>query len=172
MSLRQTTRTVVENPHTYKPRLFSFAGRIGRLRFFAYFIIYTLTFAALLAAAAWVFIPLFSSRPTLSISGWPIATLVILYLASFLPHQVPTRRRLMDCGHHKNWSFLLWIPFLNLALVVYLLIQPGSDATNTYGAAPRDNPPGLVVFCVVALLAIAAVVILLANGFSGWPTNF
>jgi uncharacterized membrane protein YhaH (DUF805 family) len=49
--------------------------------------------------------------------------------------------RLRDINASPVWALLLFVPFLGLALIILLLLVPGTRGPNNYGADPRSNAP-------------------------------
>lgn len=47
-------------------------------------------------------------------------------------------RRLHDLDKSGLMSLLLFIPFINLIITVYLIFKQGSNGNNQYGKPPRD----------------------------------
>ncbi len=141
-----------------KPKLFSFKGRIDAWRFLAYFIIYTLIYVVVLAASAWILIPLFSTRPDLNITSLPILYLLLIYSLSFLPQHIPARRRLYDLGKNGKWSILLVLPAINIPFVMYLLFAKGDQASNQYGKPSCPSGLALKIFSVVTPIFIIIVI--------------
>jgi uncharacterized membrane protein YhaH (DUF805 family) len=72
-------------------------------------------------------------------------------------------RRLHDIGH-KGWlAFGLLIPFVNVAVALWLLFAPGEPDPNRYGPAPGANSRAVVMLaCGVPLVLVAAIVAAIA----------
>lgn len=49
-------------------------------------------------------------------------------------------RRLHDTGKPGMWNFLLLIPYIGWAGLIYLLAQPGEPGANPYGPPPGGAP--------------------------------
>lgn len=131
--------------HT-KP-FYSFRGRIGRLRYLAYFIL--LTWIAMIIAGATF--PLVISltgelKFTLGILLLLPSVLVVLYA-----NIVPSVRRLHDLNRTGWWCLLNCIPYINIIFALYLLCAPGDANVNDYGV-PAEPPSTWVK--IVAALAI------------------
>lgn len=103
---------------------FVFTGRIGRLQLVAY---YLLISVAIYLASIMVL-------AVFTLESWP-ATLLGL-ANSALRIVAPfsySFRRLHDIGHSGYFALLLIVPYVSIALVVYLLLAPGAKGPNRYG---------------------------------------
>lgn len=68
-----------------------------------------------------------------------LAALTVLAVAT-IPAFALTVRRLHDCDQPGWYVVSALIPLLFALLTLYLLIQPGSEGHNSYGADPRSDP--------------------------------
>lgn len=59
-------------------------------------------------------------------------------LIMFVPTQAITIRRLHDLGMKWHYFLLIFLPFFNVLLVMYLLIADGKRGVNHYGQDPRQ----------------------------------
>ena len=64
----------------------------------------------------------------------------VFQLAIFVPMQAVTIRRLKDLGMKWSFSLLIFLPFFNLLLIMYLLLTPGQRGQNQYGEDPKMSP--------------------------------
>jgi len=116
---------------TYDPRVFSFSGRIGRLRYLAY------TMAIML-----VFIPLamlgvmLGEATSQAVGMTVVGVAMVGYIALFWAMMV---RRLNDLGRTGWMSLLMAVPVINVLMWFYLLFARGTDVENEYGPAPAPN---------------------------------
>ncbi len=64
-----------------------------------------------------------------------VAIIIFLPLQAFvIAHQFGLiARRLHDLDKSGYYSLVLFVPFLNFALIILLLLIPGTDSANTYG---------------------------------------
>lgn len=60
---------------------------------------------------------------------------VVGAIATFAQHV----KRLHDLGKNGWWSLLMFVPFVNLALVIYMVFIKGNEFTNEYGPDPLSN---------------------------------
>lgn len=134
-----------QEPEPYKPRMFSLHGRIGRARFIAYswWSTFLLTvFSVVFIGAVSRFLGLLQ-EPVL----FPFA-----YLLGFLlyaPVLIMVKRRLNDLNISGWVALTVFLPFLNLLLMLALVAWPGNRGGNQYGPPPTGNTLLMVVFGVL-----------------------
>lgn len=63
----------------------------------------------------------------------------IYVLVMFVPIQAVTIRRLHDLGMKWHYFLLIFLPFFNVLLMVYLLMADGKRGANQYGHDPRET---------------------------------
>lgn len=100
-------------------------GRIGRLTFFWLWltsVVMTIVVAAMVKEGG-------LAAPTITPINFP--TVLIAALLAFSLAIVIARLR--DADKTGWWSLIWLIPFVNLALVLYLLVVPGSQGRNRFG---------------------------------------
>ncbi len=154
---------------SYQPKIFSFKGRIGRLRYFAYGIG---TYLILMA----VFMPLMggtmlmgSTMASPAEGGIPILMMVamgVFYIAVILLSVAFGKRRLNDLNRRGWWILLFIVPLVNLLLTIYMLFFPGSKEANDFGPPAVANSLGVKILAwlipaffllgIVAAIAIPA----------------
>ena len=126
-----------------QPKIFSFSGRIGRLRLLAYSMISSFTFVVIGGLLAAVLVPV---NPA---AGW------LIYIAATLLSMVYGValyvRRLNDLGQSGLWVLLMFVPLLNFALIIYALFFRGDAGANAYGPPPTPNAGGTVVALILAI---------------------
>lgn len=138
-----------------QPDIFSFSGRIGRLRYFSYAVIYSILFYIVLTITVLLAVMTIGSvESAITILG--VAVCFIGFLAATL---VLMRRRLNDLGHSGWFALLSLVPLINFLLGLYLLFAPGEQVGNEYGARPTRNHPALWLWLLGPFLAgiIAAI---------------
>ncbi len=153
----------VEIDETYQPTVFSFSGRIGRLRYLAY-----LTGVYLVLAA--IIIPVMAILGGLGLgaSGMdgmsPVVIImaVVLYVALLVFVFTLGKRRMNDLNRSGWWMLLFLVPLANMLLGLYMLFGPGTPGSNDFGPAPVANPIGVkilgLVFPVIGLIGIVAAI--------------
>jgi len=143
----------------YQPKLLSFSGRIGRLRYFAYgmgLYLILVAFAGFIAGTG-VF---------LGDGSMPIPIMVVMgavYLAIIVYSIGLGKRRLNDLNRSGWWLFAFIVPILNFILMIYIMFFRGTEGSNNYGPEPCANSVGVkilgwmmpVVFLVGIVAAIA-----------------
>ncbi len=152
-----------EHEVVYQPKVFSFNGRIGRLRYLAYGVgvgmLLMLLGGVLMGVTA-------GATQASGVEGFSIAgvlLLALLVIASIVISIMFGKRRFNDLNRSGWWSLLLLIPYVQLLPMIYLVFFPGSDGSNNYGPAPKPNSLGVlilgwmmpVLFIVGILAAIA-----------------
>lgn len=143
----------------YQPTIFSFNGRIGRLRYLAYGIgvnmLLMLIMLPVVSGMAFVM-----SGDGLSMFG--IVLIATFYIASILISVMFGKRRLNDLDRSGWWFLLFIVPIVNLILAIYLLFFPGTDGSNNFGSAPASNSLGVKILAwilpVTFIVGIAAAI--------------
>lgn len=134
---------------------FAFSGRLGRLRFITYGVFSAFLVMLVGGIGAAILIPVSAEFGVLLYAAFMLITTVYgfsLYI-----------RRLHDLGQSGWWSLLMFVPLLNLALLVYLLFFPGAQGANQFGPRVRANSTGVIVaFLLSIFLGIAYVGMLAA----------
>ena len=137
----------------YQPRILSFSGRIGRLRYLAYGLgvgMLLLLVMGMLGGLAERYGVLRRDEGLAFLTGFTIilgwAVLTIVY----------GKRRFNDLDRSGWWSTLLLVPYVQLLAAIYLLFFPGSPGANKYGPAPVRNSIGVTVISWVLPLMMAA----------------
>lgn len=136
-------------------RLFSAHGRMGRLRFSAYYMLASLAIwglSALLAAGA----------ALLSLNSPMVAIVLSLLigLAGMVWLILLQIQRLHDLNRSGWWGLLVMVPLINLLFLLYVTLWPGTQGGNDYGNPPPPN--GVWVWIGGILLPLVMIVGLLA----------
>ncbi len=138
---------------TYQPRIFALNGRLGRLRYFAYGLLWS----------GILLIPYFIALAVVGIAalstGWAkYAWMAPVYVGSV----ILATRRLADLGHSRWFAGLMVVPYLNVIPSLYFLFKAGDEEANEYGPPPCPNTRGVVAAAwtlpVVMVLGIVAAV--------------
>lgn len=141
----------VDDNAPYQPSLFTFNGRIGRLRFIAY----SLPAVLLWGSAVALLESTVGPRP-FSHLGWPQ---ILLILLSMLPFMIIARRRLHDLNHSGRWLVLGFTPIFPI-LYFFLLLGAGTRGRNGFGPPPDENHPGVHAVALLVLFIILATITL------------
>ncbi|OUS24309.1 hypothetical protein A9Q99_25060 [Gammaproteobacteria bacterium 45_16_T64] len=144
----------MKRDETYPPAIFSTHGRIGRLRYFAYSMIYNMLTLFIAGIATAVLIPALSEG-SLDKPGDSMLWLVMLFnLPLFLAFFIAARRRLHDLNITSWLALFTFVPFINMLFFLYLLIWPGTPDTNNYGPRPQSNSILLLLMGSLGTVAI------------------
>ncbi len=126
----------------YQPKIFSFNGRIGRMRYLAYGIgvnfLLMLVMVPLVGATAFM-----GGDSSTSLIG--MVGIGVFYVITIVVSVMFAKRRLNDLNRSGWWFLLFIIPIVNLILAIYLIFFPGTDGSNNFGAAPVANSLGVLI---------------------------
>lgn len=144
-----------ETSETYQPSMFQLQGRIGRLRYMAYS--FALGVLVVLCMAVLMTMVGESAAGLALVQGLGV-------LASLAASLIVGARRLHDMGR-KSWlAGGLIVPFVNIAVALWLVCAPGDARANRYGPAPGRNTRGLIVLAwaipVIFLAGLLAAIVL------------
>lgn len=138
-----------ETSTTYTPSMFQLRGRIGRVRYLAY----SFGLGVLVAAAMMLLM-----STAVSDAGKSLAENLGLG-ASFIVSLIVGVRRLHDLGRSGWFALGLVIPFVNVAVGLWLLFAAGNPGANQYGPPPPANTRGVIaVAWIVPVVFIAGIV--------------
>lgn len=154
---------------TYQPRLWQVNGRIGRMRYLAFYaamVLLMIPVAIVLGVAGAA-----TGAGSKSLSGMvvPMILLGIIALAAVVMGIIIGRRRLNDMGRSGWFLLLSLIPLVNLVFYIWILCAPGDQGTNEYGPAPAPNTTlinvagGIMIAFMV--VGVAANVVMGVAGF-------
>jgi len=146
----------------YQPKVLTFKGRIGRLRYLAYAFGTSLVLVAalgLLTVVAILLGSIFSS----DLGSIIMAIMMTMYYIGVTVISVMfLKRRLNDLDKSGWWALVVLVPLLNLVLTIYILFFPGSEGSNRFGPAPVENTSGVKMFGLVVPIFFIAIVGILA----------
>jgi len=137
------------------PKVWSISGRLGRLRYMAYFVIATLIMYAALAVIGIV-------AALARSSGAILALIALIYIPFLVLSTMLAIQRSHDMGW-SGWTVLLAI--IPLAGFIWLF-KAGTPGANAYGAPPPPNTTVVKVFGLfgpivgIALIGILAAIAL------------
>ncbi len=106
---------------------FKFDGRIGRLQYFGFGVVWVLIFFAF---ALVIGLGGEASNGVLPGSGLASLGLWIVFEVATVSYGI---RRLHDFDKSGWWYLLTFVPVANFVLAVVLLLAPGSPGANSYG---------------------------------------
>lgn len=124
---------------TYQPRVFSFSGRIGRLRFLAYSLAWAIAAGVLASLVGFI----------MGLSGAIMLGFFMSMAIAMVPMFVLAVRRLNDLDVSGWWSLLVLVPVVNIGMLIYNLFWPGSADSNRYGPAPGANTVPVVIAALI-----------------------
>lgn len=133
-------------------KIFSAAGRIGRVRYIAYTFGITMLLYLSFAFVAGIVSSFFpkDAAPVILGIGISIAGCFILYIAIVLMIQ-----RLHDMDNSGWFSLLMFVPIIGSFFAFYLWLWPGTQGVNRFGNPPPPNKlAGLIVIILVAIIII------------------
>jgi len=154
-----------EQDELYQPSIFSFKGRIGRLRYLAYGIGTSLVLML-------VMMPIMGGTMLAGgmvggeagMGGMALIAMILFYVATLVFSVMFGKRRLNDLNRSGWWFLLLFVPIVNLLMAIYVIFFPGAESSNNFGPAPAANTlgvkilawilPAIFVVGIVAAIAI------------------
>lgn len=138
-----------------QPSIFSSNGRFGRLSYLAWS---GLTFLILIASLGLFKFFLMSEviEVTKTLSLVLMCIFLIICLLIMYLNIIFMIKRLHDFDQ-TGWLFLLnFVPIINFLFTICLLVMPGSEKRNQYGAV-RETPVWEKIFAFVGMAGIVAV---------------
>ena len=139
-------------------RLFSVAGRMGRIRYLNSFSGAYLSGMLLMAVLGGVLAAIGSARIEFFYVPMGLVYLGILVLWFMFAIQ-----RLHDIDQPGWLSLFYLVPFLNVLFLFYLLLMPGDKVKNRFGRpAPPNGVFSVIVACTVAALLLLGLVLVFA----------
>lgn len=142
--------------------VFSFSGRIGRVRYLAWTLVLTVAMLVLIGGATIIGVlgALFAEGFTLATVFGLLVLIAVVVVSVFVSMQI-TVQRLHDLG----WSGWLWllnfVPIVNSFFPLVLMVSPGSNIPNQYGPPPPPNSKGVKV---LAWMWVVLIVVLIVGG--------
>jgi uncharacterized membrane protein YhaH (DUF805 family) len=136
-------------------KIFSFQGRIGRLRYLAW--------ALVLLVAALLVMGLCVTVMSFSLVGGGLLIAVSMAVFAFISFQLGSQR-LHDAGW-SGWLLLLnLVPYLGSIFPLLMVVIPGNKTANRYGPPPPPNSRAVKLLAWMWILLIAAFI---AAGITG-----
>lgn len=150
----------------YMPSIFSFNGRIGRLRYMAYgigsYLLLMMIMIPVVGTSAFM-----GGEP--AVSGVGAIAVGVIFLAMLVAGVAFAKRRLNDLNRSGWWLLLSVVPFVNLLFTIYVIFFPGNDGDNDFGAAPAANSLGVQIlgWMMPALFVLGIVAAAVIPQFAG-----
>ena len=144
-----------QDDDVYQPSIFSFKGRLGRMRYVAYN--FGLNLLIMVIA-----MPLMGGTAFMGGGADIGAVAGIVYLlinvVAIVISVMFGKRRLNDLNRSGWWMLLLIVPLVNFILIIYLLAFRGTEGSNNWGPAPAANSLGVqILFWVVILFFVGGI---------------
>ncbi|HEY4375296.1 MAG TPA: DUF805 domain-containing protein [Burkholderiales bacterium] len=139
-------------------RLFSTAGRVGRVRYLGYLgASYLLVMLVVgIGVAMMAGTGMRSVTPGLVILG--VAYVAMVVFAIFIAIQ-----RCHDCDNSGWLVLLMLVPFINLIMILYLIFMPGTQGRNRFGAPTPPNGIGVTLLaCIFPAFFVIGIVAAIA----------
>jgi uncharacterized membrane protein YhaH (DUF805 family) len=149
-----------EQDELYQPNIFSFKGRIGRLRYLAYGIgtslILMLVMMPILGGT------MFAGGMVggeAAMGGLAIGAMILFYVATLVFSVMFGKRRLNDLNRSGWWFLLFIVPIANFFMAIYVIFFPGAESSNNFGPAPVANTLGVKILAwILPAIFIAGMV--------------
>lgn len=147
-------------------RPFSFAGRIGRLRYLAWTMVLTLVALGIGSVFAVFGFALIRSNSAIGLILAGLMAFILIVVLAVLGIQF-TVQRLHDLGL-SGWLWLLTlVPFVGSIFPFVIMVVPGNDTANRFGA---PAPPNSTAVKILSALWLVFVAILFIGGLAGGLT--
>ncbi|VVO34506.1 DUF805 domain-containing protein [Pseudomonas fluorescens] len=147
-------------------KAFSFEGRIGRLRYLAWTMVLMLVTLGIGAVLGVFGLALISTDSSAGLILASLLAFILIVVLGFVSIQFSVQRL-----HDIGWSGWLWlltlVPFVGSFFPFVMMIMPGNNTANRYGAPP---PPNSAAVKVLSALWLVFVAILLIGGLTGGLT--
>ena len=141
-------------------KIFSFSGRIGRLRYLGYGLGFAILFQfinGLLAASVIAWLEPSGLSDTVGIALTMTGPVAVLFISMMF-----TAKRLHDVDWNGWLSLLMLIPIVNLILGLVLVFMPGTDSENRFGLKPPPNNVGIYLLALILPLVFVAMLAAIA----------
>ena len=147
-------------------KAFSFEGRIGRLRYLAWTMVLMLVTLGIGAVLGIFGLALISTDSSAGLILGGLLAFILIVVLGFVSIQFSVQRL-----HDIGWSGWLWlltlVPFVGSFFPFVMMIMPGNNTANRYGAPPPPNSTGVKVLSALWLVFVA---ILFIGGLTGGLT--
>jgi len=146
---------------SYDPPIFSFKGRIGRMRYFSYNMGANMLMLALL-------FPLMGTMGMMggdpgAMGGIGAVAYIAVNIIALVFAVMWGKRRLNDLNRSGWWLLLFIVPLVNFALAIYMLFFRGTEGGNNFGAPAVENSTGVkVIFWLFIVFFVGGIVAAIA----------
>ena len=141
-------------------KIFSFSGRIGRIRYLGYSIGFGVLIQfinGLLTAGIIAAIGPGGLTDTVGIAFTITGPVAVVFISMMF-----TAKRLHDVNWSGWFSLLMLIPIVNLILGLGLVFTPGNDSENRFGLKPPPNNMMTYIFSLILPLIFIAIMAAIA----------
>ena len=153
-----------EQDELYQPKIFSFNGRIGRLRYLAYGI--GISFILMLVMMPILGGTMFAGGMVggeAAIGGMALIAMIFFWVATLVFSVMFGKRRLNDLNRSGWWFLLFIVPIANLFMAIYVIFFPGAEDSNNFGPAPVANTLGVkIIAWILPAVFVAGIVAAIA----------
>ncbi|BAO64907.1 DUF805 domain-containing protein [Pseudomonas protegens] len=153
--------------------VFSFEGRIGRLRYLAWTLVLTVAMLAVVGVGAFFGILSAAVFNSTLLTGLGIVGGIVVFIGFLVVSIQISVQRLHDLG----WSGWLWllnfVPIVGSIFPLVLMVSPGSNVANRYGAPPPPNTTAVKVLSWMWVVLIVALIVgMVAGGLSSLEDRY
>ncbi|MCO7573178.1 DUF805 domain-containing protein [Pseudomonas chlororaphis] len=153
--------------------VFSFEGRIGRLRYLAWTLVLTVAMLAVIGVGAFFGILSAAVLNSTLLTGLGIIGGIVVFIGFIVVSIQISVQRLHDLG----WSGWLWlltfVPIVGSIFPLVLMVSPGSNIANRYGAPPPPNTTAVKVLSWMWVVLIVALIVgMVAGGLSSLEDRY
>ena len=153
--------------------VFSFEGRIGRLRYLAWTLVLTVAMLAVVGVGAFFGILSAAVLNSTLLTGVGIVGGIVVFIGFIVVSIQISVQRLHDLG----WSGWLWllnfVPIVGSIFPLVLMVSPGSNVANRYGAPPPPNTTAVKVLSWMWVVLIVALIVgMVAGGLSSLEDRY
>jgi len=142
----------------YEPKMMSFSGRIGRIRYLAYALGMYLLFGLSVAGvgALSTILPKSAANVLLTlILGVGYIGLIVYFFSL-------AKRRLNDINLSGWFALAGLVPLVNFIFGLVLMFWPGTPSVNRFGPMPSRNNSGVLLASVLGFVMISGVLAAIA----------
>ncbi|MGE8413764.1 MAG: DUF805 domain-containing protein [Pseudomonas sp.] len=153
--------------------VFSFEGRIGRLRYLAWTLVLTVALLAVVGVGALFGAISAAVLNSTLLMGLGILAGAVVFIGFIVVSIQISVQRLHDLG----WSGWLWllnfVPIVGSIFPLVLMVSPGSNVANRYGAPPPPNTTAVKVLSWMWVVLLVALIIgMVAGGLSSLEERY
>jgi uncharacterized membrane protein YhaH (DUF805 family) len=151
----QSTIADTDSDEFGEVKVFSFQGRMGRLRYLGYSFGFYLLSVLISSLVAGVAAGAQGGDPGVVASVIPMIIMLVIMPLLFMF----TIQRLHDVNLSGWFSLLMLVPFVNFLATIGLMVAPGTKGENNYGLQPPPNSSGVVVMAMIVPLVFVSAIL-------------